>query len=221
MKKLPAILFAAAAAMVMCSCGDADISSVTMEGEKIKSASKGVKVTAVTDNITKTTGNPLISNIFCADPTAVEYEGRLYVYGTNDQQQYEAVGAEGSNTYEHIKSLVMLSTDDMVNWTYHGTIDVGEISPWAIASWAPSVVSRVEEDGKTHFYLYYSNSGWGVAGLPQILPQGHGLTLWASLSLTGIQRVWTAAKLPLTRALSSTMRAQAGSPSAAERTVQE
>lgn len=151
MKKLPAILFAAAAAMVMCSCGDADISSVTMEGEKIKSASKGVKITAVTDNITKTTGNPLISNIFCADPTAVEYEGRLYVYGTNDQQQYEAVGAEGSNTYEHIKSLVMLSTDDMVNWTYHGTIDVGEISPWAIASWAPSVVSRVEEDGKTHF----------------------------------------------------------------------
>ena len=61
MKKLPAILFAAAAAMVMCSCGDADISSVTMEGEKIKSASKGVKITAVTDNITKTTGNPLIS----------------------------------------------------------------------------------------------------------------------------------------------------------------
>ena len=80
MKKLPAILFAAAAAMVMCSCGDADISSVTMEGEKIKSASKGVKIAAVTDNITKTTGNPLISNIFCADPTAVEYEGRLYVY---------------------------------------------------------------------------------------------------------------------------------------------
>ena len=172
MKKLPAILFAAAAAMVMCSCGDADISSVTMEGEKIKSASKGVKITAVTDNITKTTGNPLISNIFCADPTAVEYEGRLYVYGTNDQQQYEAVGAEGSNTYEHIKSLVMLSTDDMVNWTYHGTIDVGEISPWAIASWAPSVVSRVEEDGKTHFYLYYSNSGWGVGVLTADSPTG-------------------------------------------------
>lgn len=172
MKKLPAILFAAAAAMVMCSCGDADISSVTMEGEKIKSASKGVKITAVTDNITKTTGNPLISNIFCADPTAVEYEGRLYVYGTNDQQQYEAVGAEGSNTYEHIKLLVMLSTDDMVNWTYHGTIDVGEISPWAIASWAPSVVSRVEEDGKTHFYLYYSNSGWGVGVLTADSPTG-------------------------------------------------
>lgn len=72
--------------------------------------------------------NPLIANIFCADPTAVEYEGRLYVYGTNDQQQYDAVGSDGSNTYEKIKSIVMLSTDDMVNWTYHGIIDVGEIS---------------------------------------------------------------------------------------------
>ena len=172
MKKTPAIFLAAAAALVMCSCADSGILSVSMDGEKIKSASKGVKMTAVADNMTKTTGNPLLSNIFCADPTAVEYEGRLYVYGTNDQQQYETVGADGSNTYEHIKSLVMLSTDDMVNWTYHGTIDVGEISPWAIASWAPSVVSRVEEDGKTHFYLYYSNSGWGVGVLTAESPTG-------------------------------------------------
>lgn len=38
----------------------------------------------------------------------------------------------------------MLSTDDMVNWTYHGLIDVKALSPWGIASWAPSIVSRVE-----------------------------------------------------------------------------
>ena len=47
-------------------------------------------------------------------------------------------------------SLVMLSTDDMVNWTYHGLIDVKALSPWGIASWAPSIVSRVESDGKTY-----------------------------------------------------------------------
>lgn len=117
-------------------------------------------------------GNPLIANVFCADPTAVEYEGRLYVYGTNDHQQYEAVGAEGSNTYEHIKSIVMLSTEDMANWTFHGLINVGEISPWAIASWAPSVTSRVEADGLTHFYLYYSNSGWGTGVLTATSPTG-------------------------------------------------
>ena len=33
-------------------------------------------------------GNPISGNIFCADPTAVEFEGRLYVYGTNDHEQY-------------------------------------------------------------------------------------------------------------------------------------
>ena len=116
--------------------------------------------------------NPLISNVFCADPTAVEYEGRLYIYGTNDNQQYEAVGADGKNTYEHIKSLVILSTDDMVNYTYHGIIDIAEICPWALASWAPSITSRVEEDGLTHFYLYFSNSGWGTGVITSTSPTG-------------------------------------------------
>ena len=37
----------------------------------------------------ESTANPISPNIFCADPTGVEYEGRLYVYGTNDQQQAE------------------------------------------------------------------------------------------------------------------------------------
>lgn len=117
-------------------------------------------------------GNPLISNVFCADPTAVEYEGRLYIYGTNDNQQYETVGADGKNTYEHIKSLVILSTDDMVNYTYHGIIDIAEICPWALASWAPSITSRVEEDGLTHFYLYFSNSGWGTGVITSTSPTG-------------------------------------------------
>ena len=31
--------------------------------------------------------NPLLDFIFVADPTSVEYNGRLYVYGTNDTQQ--------------------------------------------------------------------------------------------------------------------------------------
>ena len=109
--------------------------------------------------------------MFCADPTAVEYEGRLYVYGTNDHQQY-LHNKEGKNTYERIKSLVMMSTDDMVSWTYHGTIDTEALAPWIIASWAPSIVSRLEADGKTHFYLYYSNSGFGVGVLTSTSPIG-------------------------------------------------
>ena len=116
--------------------------------------------------------NPLSDFIFVADPTSVEYNGRLYVYGTNDTQQLDSVGKDGKNTYQYIHSLVMLSTDDMVNWTYHGLIDVKALSPWGIASWAPSIVSRVEADGKTHFYLYYSNSGAGVGVLTSTSPVG-------------------------------------------------
>lgn len=118
------------------------------------------------------TANPLSPNIFCADPTSVEFEGRLYVYGTNDHQQYEAVGDAGKNSYEHIKSLVVFSTGDMVNWEYHGIINTAAIAPWIINSWAPSIVSRVEADGRTHFYLYFSNNGHGVGVITATHPLG-------------------------------------------------
>lgn len=117
-------------------------------------------------------GNPISSNRFCADPTAVEYEGRLYVYGTSDHQQYEGVGVNGKNTYDKIKSIEMFSTDDMVNWTYHGVINVKEVAPWIINSWAPSIVSRKEADGLTHFYLYFSNNGTGVGVITATSPTG-------------------------------------------------
>ena len=168
MKKMAAIITACAAALSLCGCGKSGF--VPDEG-MVSSTESGKVITSVTE-ITKTSGNPILSEIFCADPTAVEYNGRLYVYGTNDQQQYEAVGADGKNTYEHIKSLVMISTGDMVNWTYHGTIKVDEVAPWIIASWAPSITSRVEEDGLTHFYLYFSNSGWGTGVITATSPTG-------------------------------------------------
>ncbi|MBQ8011219.1 MAG: family 43 glycosylhydrolase [Oscillospiraceae bacterium] len=116
--------------------------------------------------------NPISPNVFCADPTGVEYEGRLYVFGTNDHQQYDAVGDNGKNSYEHIKTFVIFSTQDMANWEYHGIIDTAKIAPWIINSWAPSIVSRVEEDGLTHFYLYFSNNGCGVGVLTATHPLG-------------------------------------------------
>ena len=61
------------------------------------------------------TANPLLDFNYNADPTAVEHEGRLYVYATNDHQQLDIVEPEGNNGYQHIHSLVMMSTDDMVN----------------------------------------------------------------------------------------------------------
>ena len=125
-----------------------------------------------TAKLEKTLSNPLVDFNFTADPTAVEHEGRLYVYATNDQQQCDEKGPDTDNTYERIKSLAMMSTEDMVNWTWHGIINVEELAPWIYNSWAPSAASRVEEDGKTHFYLYFSNSGNGCGVLTATSPVG-------------------------------------------------
>ncbi len=116
--------------------------------------------------------NPLLPFNLCADPTAVEYEGRLYVYGTNDQQEYNTTKNASKNTYGKITQLVCMSTADLVNWTFHGVIDVKSLSPWIATSWAPSITSRVERDGKTHFYLYYTNTASGIGVLTATSPTG-------------------------------------------------
>ena len=114
--------------------------------------------------------NPLLDFHYIADPTAIEYNGRLYVYGTNDHQQYEA--GTPSNTYEAINSLVVISTDDMVNWTYHGLIDTKGVAPWIMASWAPTIISKPQTDGSTLFSLYFSNSGTGSGVIQAKSPVG-------------------------------------------------
>ena len=126
--------------------------------------------------------NPISANVFCADPTALEYNGRLYVYGTNDSQSFIACGKKGGNNYDHIKSIVVFSTDDMVNWTFHGTIDTKKIcsgwvtNPWWHGygvSWAPSVTWRTNPDtGEDEFFLYFCNSSHGVGVLKASSPIG-------------------------------------------------
>ncbi len=126
-------------------------------------------------------GNPISGCVYCADPTALEYNGRLYVYGSNDHQQFIANGKKGENTYGEIKSIVVFSTADMVNWTFHGTIDTKKLcagwvsNPWYQGygvSWAPSVTWRSNEDGTEEFFLYFCNSSHGVGVLTASSPIG-------------------------------------------------
>ena len=120
--------------------------------------------------------NPISPCVFCADPTAIDYNGRVYVYGSNDNQQYIKNGKTGGNGYGDIKSIVVFSTDDMVNWTFHGTIDVGKLcSTWGwrfAASWAPSAVWRTNAEGEDEFFLYFANSGGSVGVLKASSPIG-------------------------------------------------
>ena len=126
--------------------------------------------------------NPISGNIFCADPTALEYNGRLYVYGTNDHQEFITNHKKGDNSYTSIKSIVVFSTDDMVNWTFHGTIDTKKLcagwtnNPWYVGygvSWAPSVTWRHNnETDKDEFFLYFCNSSHGIGVLKAESPLG-------------------------------------------------
>ncbi len=122
----------------------------------------------------KTGTNPLSAYNFCADPTAVEYDGRVYVYGTNDQQQFDEGGkfSTNGNDYGKINSLVCMSSADLVNWTWHKPIEVKTVAKWTNCSWAPSICSRVEEDGQTHFYLYFANGASGIGVLTSTSPIG-------------------------------------------------
>ena len=118
--------------------------------------------TLATDYKGSSNVNPISASVFCADPTAFDYKGRLYVFGTNDHQQFIVNNKSGSNGYGNIKSLVVFSTDDMVNWTFHGTIDVGKVCTWAGQSWAPSAVWRTTSAGKDEFFIYFANGGGSV-----------------------------------------------------------
>ncbi len=117
-------------------------------------------------------GNPINPYQYLADPTAIEYDGRLYVYGTCDQQQFDVTKGLVANNYSKITSLVCMSTKDMSNWTNHGTIDVKAIAPWISRAWAPSIISRKENDGLTHFYMYFTNGGGGIGVLTSTSPVG-------------------------------------------------
>ena len=140
------------------------------------------QTTMATDYKGSGNNNPISANVFCADPTALEYNGRLYVYGSNDHQEFLANNKKGENKYENIKSIVVFSTDDMVNWTFHGTIDTKTIcsgwtsNPWYASygvSWAPSVTWRTQRrTKKDEFFLYFCNSSHGVGVLKAESPIG-------------------------------------------------
>lgn len=149
-------------------------SSLTISGELIDSKDLGYKISGSLSKAYKTVGNsnPISSNIFFADPTAVEHDGRLYVYGTCDSQEFVKNGKKGSNTYGSINTLACFSTDDMKNWTYHGDIPVKDICKWTWCSWAPSIVKKDNAQGKTEFFLYFANSAGGIGVMKSDSPTG-------------------------------------------------
>lgn len=132
------------------------------------------------------TSNPLIDHKFGADPYVMEHDGRIYVYMTNDSQEYapKEDGTVDPNTYAGINTLTIISTDDMVNWVDHGAVKVagpGGAATWATQSWAPAAAHKTI-DGQDKFFLYFANNAAGIGVLessspigPWVDPIGHAL----------------------------------------------
>ena len=116
--------------------------------------------------------NPCMTQKFSADPGVMEYNGRVYVYGTNDG--YLQGSAPAKNEYSRINQVNMMSSADLVNWADHGSINVAGGSgaaKWAANSWAPTAGHKTI-NGKEKFFLYFANNASGIGVLTSDSPTG-------------------------------------------------
>lgn len=119
-------------------------------------------------------GNPIMTQELGADPYAIVYDGRVYVYMTADDYEYDADGNLKDNSFGYIQTLRVVSSDDMLNWTDHGSIAVaGEngAAKWASHAWAPAIAYN-KVDGKDKFFLYFANDASGIGVLEADTPLG-------------------------------------------------
>ena len=141
--------------------------------------------------------NPLISHKFGADPHAVVYNGRVYLYMSSDEYEYDHNGNIRDNTYQNLTKVYVISSDDLVNWTDHGAIPVAGpngIAKWADRSFAPAVAYK-KINGVDKFFLYFGNGGGGIGVLtadspigPWTDPLGGPLVTWSTPGVAGV--VW-------------------------------
>ncbi len=140
--------------------------------------------------------NPLITHKYGADPYALVYGGRVYIYMTSDTLVYDEEGKVTEVKYSIINKISVISSADMVNWTDHGEISVAGpngIAKWANNSWAPAIAHKTI-NGKEKFFLYFANNGSGIGVLtgdspigPWIDPLGEAMI---SQETPGIKGVW-------------------------------
>ncbi|OKP90954.1 arabinoxylan arabinofuranohydrolase [Paenibacillus helianthi] len=119
-------------------------------------------------------GNPVVANRYGADPYALVFGDRVYLYMTHDALEYDGNGTIKENTYSSIRKIAVISSSDLVNWTDHGEIAVAGpdgAAKWATQSWAPAAVHKVI-GGKDKFFLYFANNASGIGVLTSDSPVG-------------------------------------------------
>ncbi|MGO4109743.1 family 43 glycosylhydrolase [Paenibacillus sp. YAF4_2] len=118
--------------------------------------------------------NPLMSHKLGADPFAMVYDGRVYIYMSSDEFEYDGNGNVKDNSFSNLNRVFVISSDDMVNWTDHGAIPVAGpngIANWATFSWAPAAAHK-KINGVDKFFLYFANGAGGIGVLTADSPIG-------------------------------------------------
>ncbi len=207
MKKKAGILIGAAALLVLSGCGKGtavqEPDPVTVEDSE-KTADSGAEniinneqeeeemdyaeifkdITVAKSYKGVQNNNPIIEQHYGADPFALVYDDTVYFYMTADAYEYDEKGEIKENSYGKIRSLYVVSTKDMVNFTDHGEITIageGGATKWAHNSWAPAAAWKMV-DGKPKFFLYFADNGGGIGVVtsdspvgPFVDELGHGL----------------------------------------------
>ncbi|KAF4993775.1 hypothetical protein FGRMN_6249 [Fusarium graminum] len=94
--------------------------------------------------------NPIVQDIYTADPAPVVYDGRVYLFTGHDN--------DGSTTY-NMTDWRLFSSADMVNWQHHGSPMSLKTFSWVRDSaWAGQVIAR---NGKFYFYAPMRNAKTG------------------------------------------------------------
>jgi hypothetical protein len=86
--------------------------------------------------------NPIVQTIYTADPAALVFNGRVYLYTGHD---------EDGSTFFTMNEWRVWSSADMVNWTDHGSPLRFNTFSWAIGdAWAGQAIER---NGKFYWYV--------------------------------------------------------------------
>ena len=95
--------------------------------------------------------NPIVRNMYSADPSARVFGDRVYVYPSHDILATEGKGRVGWFCMEDYH---VFSSADLSAWTDHGMIVSQNAVPWvkpdSYSMWAPDCIER---NGKYYFYF--------------------------------------------------------------------
>ena len=129
-----------------------------MKTKKIFALSAALVVFALSPVLAE---NPIISQKYTADPTAIVWNDRVYVYCSNDDNNPTSGGYD-------IKAYTLVSSDDMANWTDHGEVfRVPRDLSVNNQAYAPGAAVK---DGKV--YLYVPDGGSKIGAAVANRPEG-------------------------------------------------